>query len=759
MIMKYFLLAFSLLLFPRLHSQCFDIQSILVDACAGSQEGENEMVTFQVGNVALNAANLNVTWPNNSWLGLSQNATTAAAITSINATIQGCGYLKEPVAGVLPAHSKVLLITSTAFNTTAQSFASLTDTLIVLFQAAGNTAGHFANYAAAGGTRTLSMNFTIPAGCADVVTYDRGLLVMQNGAIGGQDGGAVEFTPAGAATYVNHGCQAPYLPLTVDAGSNKMVCGGSSQTFTASASGAYTSVQWSTGAGASGTFSPANALTTAYTPGAGENGTVKLYVNLIKSCGTQTISVRDSVLLTITPAPTVTVSPSAVTICSGQNATLTANANAGVTYTWSTGAHTSSIQVNAPGVYTVQVSNSCGSALQTATVSSGSAAPTLTVVSTSTLLCSGQAATLSLNGSTGTYNWSTGATTPTIVVSSFGAYSATVTNACGQASAFIQIGASANPSVTIAVSPAVICAGTTATLTATSNTNNFQWNTGSTANSISVSQTGVYTVSVSNQCGTATATTAVNTLSPTALSLVASSTLICPNQTATLTASGGGFPGNPPTYTWSHNGLTGAVNTTQGGTVVVTASNACGTLSQTIVVNTYTLNAALSANPSSGVKPLTVTFINGSTPGASYSWNFGNGSTGTGYTVSPQTYTSAGDYTASITVSDGICTDEDVVVIHVLNETAELYVPNVFTPNNDLVNDVFRVKGYNVSNFYGVVFDRWGLELFSWNDIAQGWDGKAGGRLCSDGTYFYIITAKDADGKDIKKQGSFTLLR
>ncbi|MCZ8284202.1 MAG: hypothetical protein O9353_01995, partial [Bacteroidia bacterium] len=282
--MKYLLLIASIFFFSTIRSQCFDIQSILVDACAGSQEGQNEMVTFQVGNTALNAGNLSVNWPNNSWLGLTQNASTASAIASINATIQGCGFLKEPVAGVLPAQSKVLLITSTAFNTTAQSFAGLTDTLIVLFQTAGNTAGHFANYQSSGGTRTLSMSFSIPVGCTDAVTYDRALLVMQNGMVGSQDGGAVEFTAAGVPTYVNHGCQAPYIPLTVDAGANQSICGNGSQNFTATASGAYTSVQWTLGSGATGSFAPSNSLTTTYTPGTGDNGTVKLYTTLLKIC-------------------------------------------------------------------------------------------------------------------------------------------------------------------------------------------------------------------------------------------------------------------------------------------------------------------------------------------------------------------------------------------------------------------------------------------------------------------------------------------
>jgi gliding motility-associated-like protein len=757
--MKYLLLIASIFFFSTTRSQCFEIQSVLVDACAGSQEGQNEMVTFQVGNTALNAGNLSVNWPNNSWLGLTQNASTASAIASINATIQGCGFLKEPVAGVLPAHSKVLLITSTAFNTTAQSFAGLTDTLIVLFQAAGNTAGHFANYQSSGGTRTLSMSFSIPVGCTDAVTYDRALLVMQNGMVGSQDGGAVEFTAAGVPTYVNHGCQAPYIPLTVDAGANQSICGNGSQSFTATASGAYTSVQWTLGSGATGSFAPSNSLTTTYTPGTGDNGTVKLYTKLLKICGTQTLTVKDSVLLTITAVPTVTVSPSIVTICTGQNVTLTANPSAAVTYTWSTGANTSTIQVNTPGIYTVQVSNSCGSASQTATVSSGSAAPTLTVVASSTLLCSGQPATLSLNGSTGTYSWSTGATTPTIVVNSFGAYSATVTNSCGQATSFIQINASTTPTVSISPASAVLCPGSGATLTASSNMSNFQWSNGATGNPITVSAPGIYTVGVSNACGVSTASISVSSFTLDPLIISASSLTICPNQTATLTATGGGIQGNPPTYSWINSSITGPVITTGGGTVTVLATNSCGTYSQSIVVYNFPVNAALTASPLSGVKPLTVSFTNGSSGATSYSWTFGNGNTATGFTVSPQTYTSAGDYTASITVSDGVCSDQASVVIRVLNEAPELVIPNVFTPNNDLVNDVFKVKGYNITNFRAVIYDRWGLELFSWSDVSQGWDGTVNGNNCNDGTYFYIISCTDFDNKDIKKQGSFTLLR
>ena len=75
---------------------CFEIKSILVDAC-GSPEGENEMVLFEVGAADLNISNMIVDWPNNPWLGLCQDATTASIVSSVNQIILGCGSLTEPV--------------------------------------------------------------------------------------------------------------------------------------------------------------------------------------------------------------------------------------------------------------------------------------------------------------------------------------------------------------------------------------------------------------------------------------------------------------------------------------------------------------------------------------------------------------------------------------------------------------------------------------------------------------------------------------
>lgn len=186
----------------------FEIQSILVDAC-GIPEGGNEMTRFKVGALPLNTADLSVVWPNNSWLGLCQNATTASTVAAINATITGGGSLIEPVGGVLPANTEVMLFTSTDFTYSSFDFSTLNYTIYAIFQCPGNTAGHFVNYNATPGTyRTLTMTFS--GFGSDAVTYDAHLVF--NG-----DGAAVDFDPPGNPSYgTTGGCYPPLMPLPIE---------------------------------------------------------------------------------------------------------------------------------------------------------------------------------------------------------------------------------------------------------------------------------------------------------------------------------------------------------------------------------------------------------------------------------------------------------------------------------------------------------------------------------------------------------------
>ena len=308
---KIIFIAITLLLSFTVNAQCFEIESILVDAC-GSPEGENEMVRFKVGSQDLCTNDLSVTWANtnNPWLGITQNATTAQITADLNATIVSCGYLKEPTSCVLPANSKVLLITSTAIDITANSFANLGDTLYVIYQTAGNTAGHFANYNSSGGLRTLTMNFSNPPGCTDQVTYDRGNLVNINGTTGGttaqKNGSTVVFDPAGNPTYINNGCQAPVDPFIIDMTATEVnsgtqtICPGDVIVTNVNITGTYQEIIWS---GGDGTFDNQNVTTTNYNSTINDVNDFYLYSSVVNACNDTLV---DSVLITINSSPSLT---------------------------------------------------------------------------------------------------------------------------------------------------------------------------------------------------------------------------------------------------------------------------------------------------------------------------------------------------------------------------------------------------------------------------------------------------------------------
>lgn len=88
--------------------------------------------------------------------------------------------------------------------------------------------------------------------------------------------------------------------------------------------------------------------------------------------------------------------------------------------------------------------------------------------------------------------------------------------------------------------------------------------------------------------------------------------------------------------------------------------------------------------------------------------------------------------------------------------TEELTIPNVFTPNQDGINDTYFVTAKGLKEFNMVIVNRWGNVVFQTDDLQNSWDGTSNGTTCEDGTYFYMITAKSAT-KEYKKQGHITI--
>jgi PKD repeat protein len=214
----------------------------------------------------------------------------------------------------------------------------------------------------------------------------------------------------------------------------------------------------------------------------------------------------DTVLITVNPLPVATVSPDKI-ICAGNSATLTAGG--GGTYSWSpTGSTSSTITVSPASstTYAVDVINANG-CVSTAFVNVTVNANPVITMPAATFTCSGINTTLNA-GVGGTYIWSTGATTQTIAVNQQGVYTVTVTNASGctsSASSTVTVGGQ----IVTNSNNISICQGQNAVLNANYPGSTYVWSTGAVTQSITVTNPGIYQVTVTdgNGCSGIIATT------------------------------------------------------------------------------------------------------------------------------------------------------------------------------------------------------------------------------------------------------------
>ena len=90
---------------------------------------------------------------------------------------------------------------------------------------------------------------------------------------------------------------------------------------------------------------------------------------------------------------------------------------------------------------------------------------------------------------------------------------------------------------------------------------------------------------------------------------------------------------------------------------------------------------------------------------------------------------------------------------------SSLLCPNAFSPQSTPgVNDEWKVSYKSLLSFDCHIFNRWGVEMFSFTDPSQGWDGKYKGKYGPAGTYYYVIKARGSDGRDYKLSGDINII-
>lgn len=423
------------------------------------------------------------------------------------------------------------------------------------------------------------------------------------------------------------------------------VCNGSTVTLSVTATGNVTGYAWMRNGGTLGTNSTFSGATTATLQISGINtslaGMYSVNVNGNPNCPAVS---SNNVTFAIATAPVITADPIDKSLCEGTNASIVSATVSGTSpiFQWFRGGTavsgatasvygSTSVSMNDAGVYYLSAGNQCGTVTSQQAIIDVVPVPQITSTFSNQSNCQGINITFSaIDNSAGgshlyNYRWfkdnvnigngSTSSQYVPGVLSSSGTYYMIASNACGAdtSNSFVY---TVNPATSINTQPVSqsVCNGSPTSFTVSAQGTNliFQWKKGGnnianatnatyTIPSVSANDSGLYTVEVNGDCGTATSNAASLTVATAAsISVQPISDTICSGDTIRLSVTGAA--GNNTTYQWRKGGVNIAytsatisipdAQTFDGGAFDVVITGSCGTVTSSvanILVNQSTI--------------------------------------------------------------------------------------------------------------------------------------------------------------------------
>ena len=165
-----------------------------------------------------------------------------------------------------------------------------------------------------------------------------------------------------------------------------------------------------------------------------------------------------------------------------------------------------------------------------------------------------------------------------------------------------------------------------------------------------------------------------------------------------------------------------------------------------------------------------ITFVDASSDHVSGYWDFGDGTIQfTNFDLLTHTYTDTGSYEVMLQIeSDSGCISTAYQTI-VIDPDFLVYIPDGFTPNNDLKNDYYQPIVSGVQSYEFSIYNRYGQRIFNTNDYSDvycqdgcssAWDGLMdNGDYAAVGNYTYQMVVFDLNGKERTFQGNISLMR
>ncbi|GAB4094185.1 gliding motility-associated C-terminal domain-containing protein [Flaviaesturariibacter terrae] len=490
------------------------------------------------------------------------------------------------------------------------------------------------------------------------------------------------------------------------------------------------------------------------------------------------VGIVDVTIPTSTP-PTAT----AATTASGcvPSGTITVTATGGTApYTYQMDAGTvqngNVFSAVATGSHSIIVTDARGcTATITATVS-GTPAPTATAASTPSG-CNPASGTITVSTQTGTAPFTYALDGSTTFQAS------NVFNAVAAGAHSVQVkdnnGCTVTVNVTVASTPAVAATATatnalcttnngTLTVNVSAGTAPYQYTlsgtaTAQAANTFTNLAPGSYTVAIRDAAGCTFTTTASTVGQTNDITITPLTTQLsgCAGTQASVnfTTNATSVSWTPTTGVSNPAGTSATITIGNATTYTVTAGTGTCTATATVTV-APTAPPTVDAGPSERIQLGDSVQLQASvSPAGTYSYSWSPGVTLRDSTVlqpwaRPAVTTL---YTLTVRTPQG-CVGRDTMTVVLVGDCIDPH--NAFTPNGDGINDNWRVTdGTCALNIHVQVFNRYGGKVYENRDYRNDWTGYYEGKLIPDGTYYYNIVYRMADGRVITRRGDVTIVR
>ncbi|HLF62873.1 MAG TPA: gliding motility-associated C-terminal domain-containing protein, partial [Saprospiraceae bacterium] len=465
------------------------------------------------------------------------------------------------------------------------------------------------------------------------------------------------------------------------------------------------------------------------------------------ACG----SVSDSIVVSLLDAaPSIDLGADQ-SLCPGESITFDPDIS-NVDYLWHDGSTSPVFQTTLPGNIILTISNDCGSATDTVLIIEDTNGPQLDL-GPDILACEGDTVILEAGISGVNYLWQDGSVASQYVATLSGTYYLQVSNACGIDidTVIVDIhGTIPTPSLGADTS---LCEGEVLLLISDAGAEtSVVWNDGSVLSEFLVSQAGIYSLIETNHCGSGTDTIIVVYESAPLSFDLGEDVVLCQGDSVVLLA-----PSTTDLITWQDGSHSTSYVAEQEQVYSLQLSNDCGITSDEVSVSLDEDVPELSLDQTISLCEDEVIVLDATQPfAATYAWS-------TGSILSSIQISTPGDY--SVSVSTNCYTVNDAVqVITDSDCDSELFIPNVFSPNGDNVNDewVIHLNDPDITGILCRVFDRWGDLVFETESSPVVWDGRFKDKEVRPGVYVYVLHMDYVYGIEERSRvvsGDVTLMR